>query len=82
MSNRESGRRAFTPAPGRGRPAGKGNWTCSYAAAAAMGDDHETFTIPPFALRSGLTLDASAFLAYKTYGTLNDDRSNAILGPG
>ena len=32
--------------------------------------DFETFAIPSFALRTGLTLDAGAFLAYKTYGTL------------
>ena len=42
--------------------------------------NYETFVIPAgFQLLSGLELDPQAFLAYKTYGTLNASRSNAIL---
>lgn len=38
------------------------------------------FQIPPgFRLQCGEELDSNAFLAYQTYGTLNETRSNAIL---
>jgi homoserine O-acetyltransferase/O-succinyltransferase len=42
--------------------------------------DFETFDLGPFVLQRGLTLP-KAFLAYKTYGSLNADRSNVILYP-
>jgi homoserine O-acetyltransferase len=42
--------------------------------------DHETFDLGPFVLQRGLTLP-KAHLAYKTYGTLNADKSNVILYP-
>lgn len=42
--------------------------------------DYEVFRLPNFRLQRGLTLP-EAMLAYKTYGTLNSDRSNAILYP-
>lgn len=42
--------------------------------------DYETYTLPGFRLQRGLTLP-EAKLAYRTYGTLNADRSNAILYP-
>ena len=41
---------------------------------------HETFDLGPTVLQSGITLPA-AHLAYRTYGRLNADRSNAILYP-
>jgi len=40
----------------------------------------DEFPIPEFRLQSGVTLP-EARLAFKTYGTLNPDRSNAILYP-
>jgi len=52
-------------------------------AAGSGGDamaDHDIFEIRSFALQRGLTLPL-ARLAYKTYGTLNTTRSNAILYP-
>ena len=42
--------------------------------------DHETFDLGPLTLQHGLTLP-HAHLAYKTYGTLEPDKSNAILYP-
>ncbi len=42
--------------------------------------DYEMLTLPNFRLQRGLTLP-EAKLAYKTYGTLNADRSNVILYP-
>ncbi len=42
--------------------------------------DHEIFELGPLTLQRGLTLPA-AHVAYKTYGTLASDRSNAILYP-
>jgi homoserine O-acetyltransferase/O-succinyltransferase len=42
--------------------------------------DHELFDLGDLALQNGGTLRA-AKLAYKTYGTLNDDKSNVILHP-
>lgn len=42
--------------------------------------DYEVFKLPDFRLQSGVTLP-EATLAYKTYGTLNATRSNAILYP-
>ncbi|MEI8381942.1 MAG: alpha/beta fold hydrolase [Planctomycetota bacterium] len=42
--------------------------------------DYEVFKLPDFLLQSGVTL-TEATLAYKTYGTLNATRSNAILYP-
>ncbi|MDB5344939.1 MAG: metX 2 [Schlesneria sp.] len=42
--------------------------------------DYEVLTLPNFRLQRGLTLP-EAKLAYKTYGTLNADRSNVILYP-
>lgn len=41
---------------------------------------YELFSLPNFQLQCGLTLPV-ANLAYKTYGTLNGDRSNVILYP-
>ncbi|MEQ6250902.1 alpha/beta fold hydrolase [Sulfitobacter sp. HNIBRBA3233] len=41
---------------------------------------HSTFDLPQFRLQRGMTLP-TARLAYRTYGTLNADRSNAILYP-
>jgi homoserine O-acetyltransferase len=43
-------------------------------------DDYEVYEIPDFTLECGLTL-RPARVAYKTYGTLNADRSNAIVYP-
>lgn len=43
-------------------------------------DDYQVYDLGNFALQSGMTLP-SAKLAYKTFGQLNDDRSNAILYP-
>ena len=42
--------------------------------------DHETFELGDVVLQSGLTL-RNATLAYKTYGTLNEGRDNAIVFP-
>jgi homoserine O-acetyltransferase len=42
--------------------------------------DHEIFELGPLQLQRGLTLP-KAHLAYKTYGTLAPDKSNAILYP-
>ena len=42
--------------------------------------DYDVYTLPNFRLQRGLTLP-EARLAYKTYGTLNGSRSNAILYP-
>ena len=42
--------------------------------------DHETFDLGDVALIEGATL-RGAKLAYKTYGTLNADRSNAVVYP-
>ena len=42
--------------------------------------DFETFDLGPLVLQRGLTLP-KAHLAYKTYGTLNADKSNVILYP-
>ena len=42
--------------------------------------DFETFDLGPLTLQRGLTLP-TAHLAYKTYGALAPDRSNAILYP-
>lgn len=41
---------------------------------------YELFSLKPFRLQSGVTLP-EATLAFKTYGKLNEDRSNAILYP-
>jgi len=45
-----------------------------------MDNDYEVYELGSFPLQSGMTL-RNARLAYKTYGTLNEDRSNAILYP-
>jgi homoserine O-acetyltransferase/O-succinyltransferase len=45
-----------------------------------MRDDYETFGLGDFVLQHGATL-RGAFVAYKTYGTLNADKSNAIVYP-
>ena len=45
-----------------------------------MHSDYEVFDMGSIPLQSGMTL-RNARLAYKTYGTLNEDRSNAILYP-
>ena len=42
--------------------------------------DFDTFDLGPLTLQRGLTLP-TAHLAYKTYGTLNSDKSNVILYP-
>lgn len=42
--------------------------------------DFETFELGPTVLQSGLTLP-EARLAYRTYGTLTEDRSNVVLYP-
>lgn len=42
--------------------------------------EYQEFVIPDFRLQSGIVLD-EAVLAYKTYGSLNRDRSNVILYP-
>jgi len=47
---------------------------------AATSLPYDVFTLPNFRLQCGLTLP-TARLAYKTYGTLNADRSNVILYP-
>ncbi|WP_406318120.1 alpha/beta fold hydrolase [Streptosporangium sp. NBC_01639] len=41
---------------------------------------HDTFELPAFELDGGAVLDP-ARLAYKTYGELNDTRTNAVLFP-
>ncbi|MGB1882930.1 MAG: alpha/beta fold hydrolase [Gammaproteobacteria bacterium] len=41
--------------------------------------DYDIFELPGFQIQQGITLDIK--LAYKTYGTLDEDRSNAILIP-
>jgi homoserine O-acetyltransferase/O-succinyltransferase len=43
-------------------------------------DDYEVYEIPDFTLECGATL-RPARIAYKTYGTLNADKSNAIVYP-
>jgi homoserine O-acetyltransferase/O-succinyltransferase len=43
-------------------------------------DDYEIYEIPDFTLECGATL-RPARVAYKTYGTLNADKSNAIVYP-
>jgi homoserine O-acetyltransferase len=43
-------------------------------------DDYEVYEIPDFTLECGATL-RPARVAYKTYGTLNADKSNAIVYP-
>jgi homoserine O-acetyltransferase len=45
-----------------------------------MNRDYETFDLGNFTLQSDITL-RDAKLAYKTYGSLNADRSNAIVYP-
>ena len=45
-----------------------------------MERDHEVFELGDVVLREGATL-RNAKLAYKTYGTLNEDKSNAIVYP-
>lgn len=42
--------------------------------------DYEIFDLGDVSLQSGVTLP-SAFLAYKTYGTLNEQRDNVIVYP-
>lgn len=42
--------------------------------------DYETFELGDFVLQRGATLRAGT-LAYKTHGTLNEDKSNAIVYP-
>ena len=43
-------------------------------------NDYEIFDLGDVVLREGATL-RDAKLAYKTYGTLNEDKSNAIIYP-
>jgi homoserine O-acetyltransferase len=50
------------------------------AAASPSDPAAETFELPQFRLQCGLTLP-TAKLIYRTYGTLNAERSNAILYP-
>ncbi|GAA4617508.1 alpha/beta fold hydrolase [Actinoallomurus liliacearum] len=45
-----------------------------------MSTDHEILELPDFALENGDTL-RPARLAYRTYGRLNADRTNAVLFP-
>lgn len=45
-----------------------------------MRSDYELYDLDTLSLQSGMTL-RNARLAYKTYGTLNGDRSNAVLYP-
>lgn len=47
---------------------------------ASPGSDFDVFRLKDFRLQSGVVLP-EAKLAYKTYGTLNPDRSNVILYP-
>lgn len=42
--------------------------------------DYSTLKLGSFILQCGITLP-NAFLAYKTYGTLNEDKSNCIVYP-
>lgn len=42
--------------------------------------EYETFDLGDVALREGATL-RGARLAYKTYGSLNEDKSNAVVYP-
>ena len=46
----------------------------------AAREDYEVYEIPDFTLECGATL-RPARVAYKTYGTLNADKSNAIVYP-
>src|SRR3954451_20380490 len=48
--------------------------------AAEFAQDYETFDLGDFTLQHGVTLK-DAKLAYKTFGELNADRSNAIVYP-
>jgi homoserine O-acetyltransferase len=48
--------------------------------AAEFVQDYETFDLGDFSLQRGVTLE-DAKLAYKTFGELNADRSNAIVYP-
>ena len=43
-------------------------------------NDHEIFELGDVVLQHGATL-RDAKLAYETYGTLNEDKSNAIVYP-
>ena len=43
-------------------------------------NDHEVFDLGDVVLREGATL-RDAKLAYKTYGTLNEEKSKAIVYP-
>ncbi len=45
-----------------------------------MTNDHEVFDLGDIVLRQGATL-RDAKLAYKTYGTLNEEKSNAVVYP-
>lgn len=45
-----------------------------------MMNDYEVFDLGDVVLQEGATL-RDAKLAYKTHGTLNDDKSNAIVYP-
>lgn len=45
-----------------------------------MKEDYEMYTLGDFKLQSEQTLP-NAFIAYKTYGALNTDKSNAIVYP-
>ncbi|WP_277678970.1 hypothetical protein [Gracilibacillus dipsosauri] len=42
--------------------------------------DYEIFELGSVTLQSGVTLP-HAFLAFKTYGTLNQDKSNVVVYP-
>src|ERR671922_907770 len=42
--------------------------------------DYQVFELGNVTLQSGMTL-RNAFLAYKTYGTLNADKSNVVVYP-
>lgn len=54
--------------------------SASTSAPTGQRSDHEVFALGDVLLQSGVTLQ-DARLAYKTYGTLADDRSNAIVHP-
>jgi len=56
------------------------NSSATAAAANSVDPKAETFLMPNFRLQCGLTLP-TAKLVYRTFGTLNDQRSNAILYP-
>lgn len=43
-------------------------------------NDHEVFELGDIVLQEGATL-RGARLAYKTFGNLNEDKSNAIVYP-